>query len=122
MTSNVALDTNAWDGCLVGTLETWPLADIILWLHQTRRSAMVRIGAGVGAGVLFFRDGNLVRCEWGDAAGEAALLALLALRAGAFSLSQRQPPDAAPNISRPTAELLFHLTVAQDERNRPGQA
>ncbi len=47
---------------LMGALETWPLVDIILWLYQTRRSAMLRVGLGLGAGVLFFREGNLFRC------------------------------------------------------------
>jgi hypothetical protein len=124
MSSNVALDHSAqsWDGCLVGTLETWPLTDIIMWLHQTQRSGMVRIGVGMGAGVLFFKHGDLYRCEWGELIGEEALLSLLGLREGAFSLIQRDPPDASPNIRQPTAELLFQLTVARDERNRLGDA
>ncbi len=115
-------DESMWDGCLVGTLETWPLSDIILWLHQSQRTGMLRLGTGLDAGVLFFRDGWLYRCEWGQLIGEQALFALLDLKRGSFSLMQREPPDARPNIQRPTAELLFNLTVALDEQRRAGSA
>ncbi|MEE8409929.1 MAG: DUF4388 domain-containing protein [Myxococcota bacterium] len=111
-----------WENCLVGSLETWPLADVILWLHQGGRSAMVRVGVGINAGVLFFVNGHLFRAEWGHLKGEQALIALLGLTHGAFTLIQRQPPDARPNIIRPTAELLLQLAVAQDERSRVHQA
>ncbi len=107
-----------WNSCLVGTLETWPLPDVVLWLHQTRRTAMVRIGVGVNAGVLFFKYGQLYRAEWGHLGGELALMALFEVKQGSFSLIQRDPPDAQPNISRSTGELLLQIAVAKDERGR----
>ncbi|OGQ77529.1 MAG: hypothetical protein A2289_08080 [Deltaproteobacteria bacterium RIFOXYA12_FULL_58_15] len=123
MASNVALShetAGSWDGCLVGTLETWALSDIITWLHQTHRCAMLRVGVGFGAGVIFFKHGQLYRCEWGALSGETALISLLGLSGGAFSLIQRDPPHALTNVFRPTAELLLQLAIAQDERVRHG--
>lgn len=99
--------------CLLGTLETWPLADLLVWLHQTRRTAMVRVGSGLEAGVVFFRDGHLLRCEWDRLAGEEALLALLAVAQGSFALIQRAVPEVRPNILRPTPELLLQCAIAQ---------
>ena len=101
--------------CLVGTLETWPLADLLAWLHTEQRDAMVRVGSGLEAGVIFFRGGNLVRCEYKMLRGEEALLCLLDLRHGSFALIQRAGPNVLPNIERPTAELLFQYTVTFDE-------
>ncbi len=110
-------DTSA-DNCLVGTLSTWPLADLLLWMHQSRRSAMVRIGSGLDAGVIFFREGTLFRCEWGSRHGEEALIALLDVEDGSFSIIQRQIPEARPNVRRATPELLLQCAVAKDERRR----
>ena len=110
------------DVSLVGTLETWPLVDIILWANQSHRTGMLRIGLGLNAGVIFFREGEAYRVEWGGLTGEQALLALLSIRTGSFSLTQRDPPLASANIRRPTAELLLQLAVSQDEGNRAGDA
>jgi hypothetical protein len=107
------------DTCLVGTLDTWPLADLLLWMHETRRTGMVRLGAGLDAGVVFFQAGVLFRCEWGELGGEHAIIALLGMTEGSFSIIQRPVPDARPNVSRPTPELLFQCAVALDERRRP---
>jgi hypothetical protein len=107
------------DASLVGTLATWPLADLLLWMHQSGRSAMIRIGSGLDAGVVFFVGGSIFRCEWGAAKGEQALIALLALKDGAFTIIQRLFPDVHPNVSRPTAELLLQCAIALDEGRRP---
>ncbi len=112
-------DSMAADSCVVGSLTSWPLAEVLLWMHQSRRTGMIRIGTGLDAGVLFFRDGHLLRCEWRSAAGEEALIGLLSLTDGHFSLMQRAVPDVRPNIFRPTAELLLQCTIALDERQRP---
>ncbi len=104
--------------CLVGTLETWSLQDIILWANESHRTGMLRIGMGLEAGVVFFKEGDVFRVEWGKLNGEQALMALLGVHSGSFSLMQRDPPMAVPNIHRPTAELMLQLAVGQDERTR----
>lgn len=106
------------DNCLVGTLANWPLNDLLLWMHNSKRTGMVRVGVGLDAGVVFFREGQLFRCEWGGTFGEPALLELLSIEDGAFSLIQRGVPDARTNIARPTAELLLQCTIALDEDRR----
>ncbi|MEK7705325.1 MAG: DUF4388 domain-containing protein [Myxococcota bacterium] len=111
-----------WDSCLVGDLGTWPLGELLLWLHQTQRTAMVRLGNGLRGGVLFFKHGCLVRCEWGQLGGEEALIGLMGVTQGTFQLIQRDIPDARPNIGRSTPEVLFQCAVAADERARGTRA
>jgi len=110
------------ESCLVGTLSAWPLTELLLWLHQGERTAMLRVGMGLDAGIVFFRGGQLYRCEWGKEGGEQALIGLLGLSDGSFTLIQRAIPDVRPNIQRSTAELLLQCSVALDERRRPTSA
>ncbi len=110
------------DTCLVGTLETWPLADLLVWLHQSGRTAMVRVGSGLEAGVLFFREGTLIRCEWRGLGGEDALIGLLGMHGGSFALIQRSVPEVRPNVARRTPELLLQCAIALDERRRVSRA
>ena len=104
--------------CLVGQLETWPLEEILLWLYESERSAVLRIGTGREHAMLMVRKGHLWRVEWGARGGEDALIALFGLSAGAFNLMLREPPDARANIKRPTPELLLQCTLAYDERDQ----
>ncbi len=120
--AEVVSDEPTFNTCLVGTLETWPLADLLVWLHQSRRTAMVRIGSGAEAGVVFFREGTLVRCEWRSQRGEEALIGLLGVARGSFALIQRSVPEVRPNIARPTPELLLQCTIALDEGRRVSRA
>ena len=102
--------------CLVGQLETWPLQDLLLWLNKTGRSAMVRIGAGLEAGVIFVRNGHVFRCELGALQGERALFTLLGVTQGVFSLIQRDLPLPQANVFHPTEHLLLQYAVALDHR------
>ena len=108
----------AKDTCLVGTLDSWPLSEICTWLHLTQRSAMLRVGVGLEAGVVFFNGGELYRAEWGTLTGEQALLALLDVGNGSFALIQRDVPMPHPNVRTPTAELLLRCAISKDERAR----
>lgn len=108
--------------CLIGQLETWPLSDVLLWLNKTGRSAMVRIGTGLEAGVIFFHNGHMYRCEWGSLAGERALWALLDVTAGVFTMIQRDLPQPRPNLFIPTEQLLLQFAIARDERTMMASA
>lgn len=121
-TSDAASDLEGGESCLVGTLEVWPLADLLEWMNATERSGMIRIGHGLGAGVIFFARGLLYRCEWGPANGEEALIRLYALRAGCFSLIPRCSIHPRSNITRPTPELLLECAVALQQGARGVQA
>lgn len=103
--------------CLVGQLEAWPLEEILLWLFQSERSAVLRIGTGREHAMLMVRHGHLSRVEWGARMGEEALIALFGLPVGAFNLMLREPPDARANVLRPTPELLLQCTFAHGESN-----
>ncbi len=112
------LNIESRDACLVGTIETWSVQDVLTWLHLTQRSAMMRIGAGLDAGVIFFKGGQLYRAEWGALTGEEAVLGLLDLKSGSFALIQRDVPQPRPNVGTPTAELLLQCAIHKDERAR----
>ena len=103
------------DGCIVGDLDTWALPNVIGWLHQGRRTAMVRVGQGLTAGVLFFREGHLTRCEFHGLDGEDALECLLEMNDGTLNIIQREIPDARPNVFKPTAEVLLGCTAPLHE-------
>lgn len=104
--------------CLVGQLEAWPLEEILLWLYQSERSAVLRIGTGREHAMLLVRNGHLSRVEWGSRTGEDALIALFSMQVGAFNLMLREPPDARANVLRPTPELLLQCTFAYEESDR----
>ena len=52
---------------MAGNLESWPLADVLMWLHRARRSALVRVGSGLVRGKIYVRYGHVFRCDWGQA-------------------------------------------------------
>ncbi|HSI04237.1 MAG: DUF4388 domain-containing protein [Myxococcota bacterium] len=105
--------------CLVGQLEAWPLEEILLWLYQSERSAVLRVGTGREHAMLLVRGGQLSRVEWGARMGEDALIALFSMPAGAFNLMLREPPDVRANVLRPTPELLLQCTFAYEDSDRP---
>ncbi|MCK5688493.1 DUF4388 domain-containing protein [Myxococcota bacterium] len=103
---------------IVGTLETWPLGDIVYWLNLYQRTAMVRIGVGLEAGVLFFKKGELFRAEWGSLKGEHAFYELIRqVDFGSFAVIFRKPPQALTNIPSSTAQLLYQINMVKNENN-----
>ncbi len=104
-----------------GDLATWPLADLLMWLHKTGRSAMLRIGEGLDAGVLFVLNGYLFRVEYANSTGEDALWLLMQLEHASFSLIQRDVPRPQPNVFLPTEQLLLQFSVSIDEQRKAQQ-
>ena len=94
------------DHCWTGSLEDMPVTELLEWLHEGSCTAMLRIGEGLGAGVVFFREGQLYRCEWGQRQGLEAVQALMQLSHGTFCLIQRQFPEPKRNVHVATALIL----------------
>ncbi len=97
---------------LKGDLRSWSAFDILGWLVQSRRSALLIVGTGVGASKVFVRHGQIFRAEHGSARGEAALFTLLQQPEGEFQLLLRAPPDAHPNVLAQTEDILSRAVAA----------
>ena len=101
---------------LNGDLKSWSAYDIVTWLVQTRRSAILTIGGGLRASRIFVRNGQIFRAEHGAERGENAVLLLLQILEGEFQLLLRAPPDAHPNVLVTTEELLYQAVAAINAR------
>ena len=99
---------------LSGSLEDWPLVELLGWLHDCQRSGILRIRAGREDGQVFFSEGILYRCRWGRLHGEEALDALMRVTAAPFLLVQIDPPHVLPNVDTPTELLLERYRYAID--------
>jgi hypothetical protein len=92
--------------CWSGTLEEWSIRELLEWLHTEKRTAMLRVGEGLDAAVVFFKEGAIYRCEWGVKSGDLGVEALLNLEEGRFCLIQRSFPEPIRNVRQQTAILL----------------
>lgn len=89
--------------CFKGDLQRWPLAELLQWLHVRQWTALVRVGRGLNAAVLFVDQGELIRAEWGDRRGWQALKALATGDASTFWVLRRDAlPRVRANVSGPT--------------------
>lgn len=108
------------EGCMVGDVRDWPILEMLYWLHRGNRSAMVRVGEGLDAAVIFVANGFVFRCEWGQWSGEDALARLVLVERAPFRLIQRDMPRPEPNILQNTESLLAGLLGMQGETTTPG--
>lgn len=100
---------------LLGDLNDWPLIEILEWIVQSRRSALVRVGTGLRASTVFIKSGQVFRVEHGGATGERALYGLVQVTDTRFQVLLRTPPDAHPNVLLPTAELLHRCRTGLEQ-------
>lgn len=100
---------------LVGDFRDWPLHEVLSWLSHGRRSALLRVDQAIGRAHVFVRDGQIFRVEAGTETGEAALLTLLTVEKGPFTLMLRTPPDARCNFTLSTGEFLLQAAASMDE-------
>jgi len=107
------------DAGMWGSLDAWPLDELINWLHQTGRTAKLTIEIKGATAELFFLRGVLRRAEWGAQQGEEAVRRLLDARTGTFLLTQREIPAVSPNVSEPTHHLLLRWALSVDHGERP---
>ena len=101
---------------LVGDLESWPLADLLMWLHRTGHTAVVQIGAGFVRGEVFLEKGELRACRWGETEGELALGALLTMTRGGFRVLKTGGNERRPNIFEGTEAVIMRWAVKHDEQ------
>ena len=118
MQTKILSSTPSDEICVNGSLEDWSLPELLSWLHSTRRSAMLRIGSGLDAGVCFFDRGRLFRVEYMGMAGEEALMELLGINAGGYQLIQRELPRPASNVELETPRLFALTGVSRMARER----
>lgn len=98
--------------CEIGELTPEALVALLGRLHDERCTGMLRVGPGLDAGVIFFHDGTVTRCEWRTLWGEEALMAILGVARASFMLIRRGIPQPAANIGLTTPDLLQHCAAA----------
>lgn len=102
-------------GGLTGSLEQWPLPELLNMLGSSRQSGQVEVEAGEMRGSVYLHEGNIVHAVAPLESGIAALTTLFGLHAGTFSFEPRIPAPAN-TLSRPLDELLAEVTREASER------
>lgn len=105
-----------------GDLESFPVLDLLQWLHESHRSVVMRVDANGRSGWIFFNKGKLFRAEWGGTTGRDALAQLVQLQRGSFWLNKYLLTSGRQNVHTPTAELLLELALLKDEVRRTSAA
>lgn len=92
---------------LEGTLDTFPLRELIDMVIYSSVTGVLQIDGPGEAGRLFFRDGALYHVERGAAQGVEALGELFELSSGSFSFASKAE-SAASSIVGPVSAHLEH--------------
>ncbi len=99
-----------------GEISKWPIVDMLMWLHDSHRSVLMRVDANQKIGWLTVCNGTVMRCEYDGLVGKAALFALLSLTYGYFNVSAQVGTSIMRNIYAPTQKLLLQHAIKVDER------
>jgi predicted regulator of Ras-like GTPase activity (Roadblock/LC7/MglB family) len=91
------------------------LADVIQINHQNRFSGCIAVESTVGAGLLFFRDGEIIHAEQGSRTGEAAFYDMLEWPRGKLRL-QPNVATTRSTIQKGSQHLLLEASRVLDER------
>lgn len=102
-------------GGLTGSLEQWPLPELLNMLGSSRQSGRVEIEEGGMRGSIYLQEGNIVHAVAPVESGIAALATLFGLRAGTFSFEPRVP-SPAQTLSRPLDTLIAEVSREATER------
>lgn len=102
-------------GGLTGSLEQWPLPELLNMLGSSRQSGQVEVEAGDMRGSVYLQEGNIVHAVAPQESGIAALTSLFGLHAGTFSFEPRVPAPAT-TLSQPLDALLAEVTREATER------
>lgn len=102
-------------GGLTGSLEQWPLPELLNMLGSSRQSGRVEIDNGGVQGSVFLQEGSIVHATAPAETGVAALTSLFMLEAGTFTFEPRVPSPAV-TLSRPLDSLIAEVTKEASER------
>lgn len=104
---------------LEGSIEVYPLSDILQILLREGRAATMSVAADDTHGTILLKDGKLAGACFDRYLGDEAMLTMLTLKHGSFRL---EPQHAElPNGARPTLgieSLLMEAAWLQDEISR----
>ncbi|RYE92951.1 MAG: DUF4388 domain-containing protein, partial [Myxococcales bacterium] len=104
-------------GELRGDLQQVSLVDLLQLLAMNRRSGVLTVATGAGAGELRIADGEVLDSVYRRLEGEKAFYRLLTEREGSFVFSPGGPPAMA-RITRSTSMLLMEAMRHKDEVGR----
>jgi CheY-like chemotaxis protein len=102
---------------LRGHIEQMPMVDLIQLLTMNRRSGVLGITTGYGAGEIRLAEGEVVDAVYRRLEGEKAFYRLLGERAGRFAFSPGEPATAR-RLTSPTSQLLMEAMRQVDEVQR----
>ena len=107
-------------GETTGEIVGFSLPDVIQINHQNRFSGCIAVESALGAGLLFFRDGEIIHAEQGKRTGEEAFYDVLGWPAGRYRLQQNVTTTRS-TIQKSSQHLLLDAARVLDER-RAGRA
>ena len=93
------------------------LSDVIQLNGINRFSGCIDVHCGTDAGLLFFRDGQIIHAEAGSMTGEEAFYAIMQWPGGKFSL-QPKVTTTSHSINRSWKILLMEAHRLMDEKQR----
>jgi DNA-binding response OmpR family regulator len=113
--------TNQENGTLTGSLEHFPLAEILQNLHQGARRGVLVVEAGTLRGEIRLQDGYLDSAVWADLQGREAVWTMLGLGQGRFHFEQPVdgqplPPSGEQQVS--AMDLVMHAAWIKDQLAR----
>jgi hypothetical protein len=100
---------------IVGDLGEWPASGILMWLHETGRTATMRVRCGSTTAIVRYEDGVLLACECNGSYGEDALFTVLGLASGTFAITHGVERTER-NIVAPVEEVILRWGLACDRR------
>jgi DNA-binding response OmpR family regulator len=102
---------------LSGRLSALSAADLIQMLCLGQKTTALRIRTEDVTGAVMLKQGRLIHATWGDLVGEAAVLAVVAVQDGVFSLTPL-PTNTPVTITRDWQAVLIEAARSFDEATR----
>ncbi|MBI5069560.1 MAG: DUF4388 domain-containing protein [Deltaproteobacteria bacterium] len=102
-------------GETTGEIVGFNLPDVIQLNHQNRFSGCIAVESTAGAGLLFFRDGEVIHAEQGKRQGEEAFYDILSWPPGRYRL-QPKVATTRSTIIKTSQHLLLDAARVLDER------